>query len=140
MQTDFLKVYTYVCNDILGRYKLLFGAELSDLQPKEIEKCAHSINLKQKSRGPIPHTTLEKAAVLLYELLHRHISNSKRDRFACIAFLLFLYERGFWIELNHKEFYALIEWIKFSPDIAQKETVAGILKLLKASCYPLDNI
>ena len=139
MRNSFLKNYLYACEQVTGsnnRVSLL--SDMSTLNKGELIKCFDATNLKQKDGVSIPCTVIEKASIFFYELLRKPISREKHNSFACLALLLFIYERGYWIRIPQREFYDLIIWIRASNPLNHKETVRGINKVFEKYFYPVS--
>jgi hypothetical protein len=138
MEEKFIKNYNYACEAIFtNNNRILFLNNLTVLKPLQIAQCLHKTNLKPQAKLPIPKTALEKASVFLYELIKNPISLDKKDSFAFIAFLLFLYEHKYWLKIEKIDLYDLIMWIKHSNRTTYKETIGGINKTLAKYCYKI---
>jgi hypothetical protein len=131
MNNTFVPVFTYAYDELLKKQKDLALPLRTELNFTEIEACFATCFKKQSSTLRIPRSVLEQSSIFLYELLRRPVAKSKNSQVALSAFLLFVYTRGYWVEMSAYELHNLVRWIKLSDKRVRILTIKSITHILK---------
>ena len=73
----------------------------------------------------------DKAAILFYLMIKNHPFQNGNKRIAVTTLLAFLYENGFWLYVENKDFYRFSVWVASSPSEVKSETIMAISTFIK---------
>ena len=132
-KAPFSQEFTYALKEIQYlRPNLVNQADINEFEESDFLHIEEKMRVKHPSNIGMSRSIHVQAAILFYELSTQEGDPKRIRKNSVIALLLFLYQHGYWLTLGQQEFFQLIQWIEISPPEAMRETIMGLIKVIKA--------